>query len=893
MSTKRVSSGAPVPRREIVNGGRLRAKPESEPPQQSGRAERADDPLCVVAIGAAAGGVEALSALLHRLPEDTGMAFVVVLHLPAERPPALVELLARTTRLPVVEASPGMRLLPNRVHVIPPSAVMTIADGCLARDDRPQAPPHMPVDAFLRSLALDQQSRAIGVILSGSGSDGSLGTEAVKGAGGITLAQDARSAKFDAMPLSAISTGCVDYMLPPEGIAAQLGELAAGLRGAVFEAAAAAADDVSDEELGRVCGVLRAAHDVDFTLYRHSTIRRRIQRRKLLARARTTAEYIEMLEGRPLEVESLYQDILIKVTQFFRDPEAFAAMQRSAFPAILRARQEDGPIRIWVPGCSTGEEVYSVAIAFIEVAAEMRHDVPFQLFATDVSEEALAKARAGIYLENIAADVSPERLGRFFTRAGKHYQINKSIRDACVFAQQNVTRDPPFSKLDLISCRNVLIYFEPALQKRIVPTFHYALRPSGYLVLGASETVSGLSEHFTLVDKKNKIYAKNAAPTRPSLDLGRRQQSTTTASAELALARPGPSPARPFDLQAEADRLVMTRYAPPGVVVNAELQIVQFRGHTGPYIEPAPGEASLNVLKMARDGLVLELRGALHKARRTGAPVRVERVPLRADGARREIAIEVIPFSSSGSVADEGSGNHRWFLILFEELAVAPEKGRGAAKGKAKEDSHAARLERELSAAKEYLQLTIEEHEATNEELQSANEELLSSNEELQSINEELETAKEELESTNEELLTLNEELENRNVDLSRLNNDLMNLLASVNIPIVMLSIDHRIRRFTPLAERVLNLIPSDIGRPIGDIKPKIEVPDLEPLIAEVIDTVSIREREVQDRDGRWYLMRVRPYRTMDNKIDGAVIVLVDVDRLKRSASMGGTTMEH
>ncbi|HVY48947.1 MAG TPA: CheR family methyltransferase, partial [Minicystis sp.] len=589
-----------------------------------------------------------------------------------------------------------------------------------------------------------------------------------------------------------------------------------------------------------------------------------------------------LLESRPAEVQALFHDILIKVTHFFRDAEVFEVLKKEVFPAILRRRRAaDTPVRVWVPGCATGEEAYSIAIVLLELSSEQRASVPIQIFATDVSEPAIETARAGVYPENIALDVSQERLRRFFVKGAKTYTINKSVRDVCIFAHQNVTRDPPFSRLDLISCRNLLIYLEPTLQKRVMPMFHYALKADGYLLLGASETIGNFTDLFSLVDKKSKLYSKVVNPSRvsPDLSAGSRDMERLVRAAKVPEAAHGA-----VDMQKEADRVVMNRYAPPGVIVSADLQILQFRGQTGPYLEPAPGEASLHVLKMAREGLLLDLRAALEKAKRTEEVVRREGLRVKSNGGYRDVNIEVVPLRNPR--AENGDKKERSYLVVFEEPPRARRpQARAAASRPMSKKAEARRiqqLEEELVATKGYLHAIIEEQEATNEELQSANEEILSSNEELQSINEELQTAKEELQSTNEELTTLNEELENRNETLSQVNNDLVNLLGSVNLPILMLSTDLRIRRFTPSAAQVLNLIPSDIGRPIDDIKPKIDVRDLERLVSNVIQTGTVREREVQDRDGRWYSMRVQPYVTLENKIEGAVICLVDIDALKR-----------
>jgi two-component system, chemotaxis family, CheB/CheR fusion protein len=648
---------------------------------------------------------------------------------------------------------------------------------------------------------------------------------------------------------------------------------------------------VREDDFKQILTLLRAAEDIDFTLYRDTSVKRRILRRMVLHQQQRVQDYIEYLAKNPSEVEALRQDILIQVTQFFRDPEVFAALKEQVYPRLFKVWTGDTPIRIWVPGCSTGEEAYSIAISLLEVLSKQRLHIPFQIFATDVSEAAIARARAGIYLEHIAADVSAERLRRFFIKVGGgRYQISDSIRGMCVFARQNMLRDPPFSRLDLISCRNVLIYFEPALQKKILSVFHYALKSTGFLVLGSSETAGISSELFTAIDQKNKVHARAQGATPFKFDFIGRPHGLDPRRSERAMEKPKGWIHGRVDLLKEADKVIMGKYSPAGVIINTDLQIVHFRGHTGPYLEPAPGDASLNVLKMAREGIVFELRAAIDRSRRTNAPVRTGRLRIREGDSFREVNIEVTPLHD-GRVDGSSSAADRTFLILFEETGraahaptdkpAARERSKGAAENTG--EQQITKLEQELSTTKEHLQAIIEEHEVTNEALQTANEELLSSNEELQSINEELEAAKEELESTNEELTSVNEELEHRNTDLNQLTDDLKNLLASVHIPIVMLGSDLRIRRFTPEAERMLNVTPSPLGRHISEIQPKISIPDLEQQIVEVIESVSIHEREVQDPDGRWYSLRIRPFRTSDNQIEGAVICLLDIDDLKRS----------
>jgi two-component system CheB/CheR fusion protein len=644
-----------------------------------------------------------------------------------------------------------------------------------------------------------------------------------------------------------------------------------------------------EDALYKVFIMLRSAFGVDFTYYKHTTIRRRIMRRMVLHKIEGLDKYIKFLQNNPAELNALYQDILITVTNFFRDAEEFEALKENVFPNIVKNRAPDAPIRVWTPGCSTGEEAYSIAISWVEFLKEAATSTPIQIFATDVNDKAIEKARAGVYPESITADVSPERLRRFFTKVDGGYQINKSIRDMCVFARQDVTKDPPFSKMDLISCRNVLIYLGPVLQKKVIPLFHYALSSPGFLLLGTSETVGSFSDLFTLADKKHKIYAKKATATRPAFDFVIGDYGVEKVNAGRGIGKPSEIEYGGFDIRKETDRIILNKYSPAGITINENLEILQFRGHTGAYLEPMPGVASLNLLKMVREDLAHDVRSAIQEAKKKGANVRREGLRFRRNGQIRLVNLDVMPVAPPHS-------KERFFLVLFEEaessIRHALEQGesgktisrkkKSAAEAKQEiSSSEVARLRQELDDTRAYLQATIEEQDATNEELRSANEEIWSANEELQSTNEELETAKEELQSANEELPTVNEEMQNRNVELNQLNNDLNNLFGSINIPIVMLGQDMRIRRFTSPAEKALNLIPTDVGRPISDIKPNVEIPDLERLVLNVVETLEIVEQEVQDREGHWYSLRVRPYRTADNKIDGVVMALVDIDELK------------
>lgn len=868
----------------------------------SGEEQAGASPFPIVGVGASAGGLEAFTQLLAYLPGDTGMAFVLVQHLDPKHESKLGSLLAKVTPMPVTDVTDGLAVEPDCVYVIPQNTTMTIARGVLKLAPRGEARgPHLPVDHFLKSLADDQQSAAVGVILSGTGSDGTLGLAEVKAAGGITFVQDKETAKYDGMPQSAIASGSVDFTLPPIEIARELTRIGrhSYLAPATTEGGLPAGED---EQFRKILGLLRAAFGVDFTQYRDTTIRRRTMRRMALHAKESLADYARQLEADRPELHALYQDVLINVTSFFRDPEMFESLKESVFPEILKTKTPQTPIRIWTAGCSTGQEAYSLAIALSEFLDDKPVRPPIQIFATDLSDTvSLEKARLGLYPENIEAEVSPERLRRFFTKEDGKYRIIKSIRDVCVFAKHNLASDPPFSRVDLVSCRNVLIYLAPPLQKRVIPTFHYALNPTGFLMLGASESVGAFTDLFGVVDKTHKIFSKKATTVRqyPHFNAEAYLQSMP---GEVKSVSPSPTPA---DFQKEADRIILGHYAPAGVLVSESLEILQFRGRTSPYLEPAPGAASFNLLKMAREGLFVELKSALAEAKTEHRTTERRGVRVRDGHEVREVNLKVEPVTIHGM-------SECCFLILFEEAGPQTEHdARGVHRGARSSgtgsgwfgrlfgSSHAAgkpttgldlpderdrellQLRRELAAAREQHQHAAEQHDAANEELKSANEEILSSNEELQSTNEELETAKEELQSVNEELTTVNEQLQNRNLELSLSNNDLTNLIGSATIPIVMLGSDLRIRRFTPMAGKVLNLVPSDVGRPIGDFRTTVEVPDLEALLEDVIATVRVIEREVRDREGRWYQLRLHPYRTVDNKIDGAVLVLLDINESK------------
>jgi two-component system CheB/CheR fusion protein len=852
------------------------AQMEIDPPPAEPDGKESDGlPFLVVGVGASAGGLEAYTELLGGLSVSPGLALLLVSHLDPEQKSHLAPILARTSKLPVIEVTEGMAVEVDHVYVIPPGTNMAMTDGHLTLSPRPPRPaPHMPIDHLFRSLATIQKGRSVGVLLSGNGTDGVIAMQVIKAAGGVTFAQDDSSARYPSMPRAAVFDGNVDHVMRPRDIAIELERIAEHPYTKEPDQPLPEVVEAGEDPLKSVINLLRSRTSVDFTHYKQTTIRRRVLRRMALRNLSSPEEYLAVLRTDDAEINSLYQDLLIRVTQFFRDLEAFEALKKHVFPTIVDGRPPGSVVRIWVAGCSTGEEVYSLAICLLEYMEDRTANLPVKLLATDLNETVLDKARAGVYLDNIEVDVSPTRLRRFFLRHDGHYQITKSVRDLCVFSRHNIAHDTPFSRLDLISCRNMLIYMDAAMQKRVIPLLHYALNPNGYLFLGSSENIGGFSDLFETVDAHHRIFLRLPAATPVPLDLG------STVIASHGLSRRGPEDQTPIwnalDVQKEADRLLLSRYAPVGVVVDETMTVLQFRGRTAAYLEPPPGAASLDLFRMLREGLLVEVRAATTQARaENGIVTRQARVTDRASS--RMVRVEVIPFKVPPS-------GLRFFLVLFQDttVPVAPPPAEPEVRPPASDDQ-AALLQQELSALREYLQSLIEEQESTNEELKSANEEILSANEELQSTNEELQTAKEEAQSANEELATVNDELRHRNAELARVNDDLVDLLSGVNIPIVMVSRDLRIRRFTPQAEKLFNLIPSDIGRPIDNIKPGLNISDLAARIDQVIDSLTPHESQVQDLNGRWYSIRIRPYVTVERRIEGASIVLIDIDSLRRS----------
>ena len=846
------------------------------------RTSRSDE-LLVTAIGASAGGLEAGIELIRSLDPNSGMAYVFIQHLDPTHSSIMKDLLAKETSLPVGEVIDGTKVVANHIYVIPPNALMTIDDHNLRLSPRDMARGgHMPIDHFMRSMADELGNRAIGVILSGTGSDGMLGMAEIQARGGVTFAQDPATAKYDGMPRSAIGAGCADYILPPSDIASELARLARHPYVSPFRAAADVSPVVQADANGinTVFQLLRRATRVDFTYYRKTTILRRIQRRMVVNKIDKFIDYVKYLQSNPTEIKALYQDMLIHVTSFFRNPKVFESLKRNVFPQILKNKDSDSNIRIWVPGCASGEEVYSLAISLLESVGPKAANIPIQLFGTDISEGSIKTARGGFYPANIQGDVSPQRIRRFFAKVDGGYRINKHIREMCIFAQHNLLSDPPFSRMDLICCRNLLIYFEPVLQARVVSLFHYALRPGGHMVLGTSEGISTAGNLFHIEDRESKIFLKKAASGRQIVTFSMNRQPDHAVNESDFSGRPPRAEAtwNYIESQRDFDRRLLAHHVLPTIFVNEDLEIIHARGKFNRFVKIPPGRPSLNLLKMAHDDLMLPLQSALLAAKKDTRPVHRSGISLKlGNGSKSEVeenvSFEVTPLRSGM--------NELCFMIVFyaEPPSWTHAKGsRANSRGKPMRDFSRKRIqqiEQELSAAKEHLQSVMENQEVTNEELQSANEEILSSNEELQSTNEELETAKEELQSTNEELSTVNDELQSRNLQITEAQNELKGLLTGVDIAIV--GSDSQIRTLTPPSQKFLDLLPADIGGPILGANRYSSSPDFEQLVRQALFNAAGNDGEyVVDRKGNRYRVSVRPYKTSDGKVEGHILTFID-----------------
>jgi two-component system, chemotaxis family, CheB/CheR fusion protein len=821
-----------------------------------------------VGIGASAGGLEALERFFGNMPESTGMAFIVVSHLDPNHISIMPELIQKSTKMKLFQAGDGMTVEPNHVYVAPANRDLAMLHGTIQLIEPLEAHGfRLPIDFFFKSLSADSGEKAICIILSGMASDGTAGLKAVKSELGMVMVQDPKTAKFDGMPSSAIKTGLADYILSPEDMPDKLIRYASQkVKGVLWDKTVP--DDKIPDPFQKIFILLRNHTGHDFSQYKRTTILRRVERRMNISQLDNLSDYIRMLQEDPAEIDNLFKELLIGVTNFFRDPESFEKLKK-ILTELINNKPDNGQIRIWVPGCSTGEEAYSLAVILRECMDEIRKYLNVQVFATDIDNNAIEKARVGSFA-GIASDVGKERLNKYFTSEGNVFYIRKEIREMIVFAPQNVVKDPPFTKLDLISCRNLLIYFTADLQKKIIPLFHYSLVPNGILFLGSSETIGGFVDLFSMMDKKWKIYKRRDSifSAQPFIEF---PVSRSTGKVHETIMKK----IEVKNITQSAEKIILQSFSPNCVIIKENGDIVYIHGKTGKYLEPSRGEAKMNIFEMVGDAFQFELRTLIRKALSRRKSLTSEDIKVRSEG--RNVLINLIVQPISRSDAFPGC-----LLIKIEEVKPAPKMlNLKMSRFEKKSETMIKELERELKSNKEYLRTVIEELETSNEELKSTNEEIQSANEEMQSSNEELETSKEELQSLNEELITVNNELQNKNDELSGVNNDMKNLLDSIDIPTIFLDNNLSIKRFTSHATKVVNLIPSDIGRPISHIATNLRYERLIEDLSEVLKTLNSKTIELRTNVGTWYQMRILPYRTIKNVIDGVVITFTDINNIK------------
>ncbi|MFO7951449.1 MAG: chemotaxis protein CheB [Bacillota bacterium] len=820
----------------------------------------------IIGIGASAGGLEALELFLKNIPEDSGMAFVIVQHLDPTRKDLMVELLQRVTSLQVIQVTEPTVVQPNCVYIIPPNKDMSIFHGTLHLFE-PAEPRglRLPVDFFFRSLADDQQEQSIGVILTGMGTDGTLGLGAIKERGGVGFVQEPASAKFDSMPQSAVEAGLADVIAPVEELPVKIFSYL--YYKPSFDDSEPALTDKDQSSLEKIMILLRSKTGHDFSLYKKTTVYRRLERRMGIHQIDSIATYIRFLQENPQEVELLYKELLIGVTNFFRDPEVWEQLKKAIAEQLTGCVNQT--LRAWVPGCATGEEAYTLAIVFKEMVEELKpaQDLTLQIFATDLNREAINKAREAVYPANIAADVSPERLRRFFNQVENGFQVAKPVREMVVFAQQNMIMDPPFTRLDILSCRNLLIYMTPELQGKIIPLLHYSLKPDGFLLLGSAESIGSFTNLFEPFKGEFHLYRR----LEPAV-----QSEPVEFPTSHAPKLPPPSFKREVNLQSLADQLILKRYAPASILVNNKGDILYTSGRTGKYLEPAAGKANWNIFAMIREGLSYTLNNAFQNAVRENEVVTVKNAVVKINGEKQTVNIIVQPL-------EEPEPLRRMVLIVFTEVTM-PHEDKARDKTGHKEDvnnDRVSELEAELRQAYREIKHVREENQASQEKLSAANEELQSTNEELQSTNEELTTSKEELQSLNEELQTINHELQTKVDELYQINNDMKNLLESTEIATLFLDNLLHVRRFTAKTTEIIKLIPGDVGRLITDIASDLDYPELAEDAREVLRKLTFKEKSVSATGGRWFTVKIMPYRTLEDKIDGLVITFIDITASK------------
>lgn len=832
----------------------------------------------VVGIGASAGGLIALEQFLSHVPADSGMAFVVVQHLDPHGGSMLVELLSRRTSMPVEKVTDHMALAPDRVYVIPPGKDLRIELGMLYLQDFPEPRGlRLPIDSFFKSLADDRQQNSIGVILSGMGADGTLGLRAIRRAAGACFVQTPATAQFDSMPLSAIDAGVADVVAPAEELPAKIAAYVARIQLGAYVETEIETDPKDTAVLDQVIALLHVQTGHDFSQYKKSTISRRIERRMGLHQLSRISDYLRYLRENPPESELLFNELLIGVTRFFRDTDVWNTLKTEVIPALLANYPDGAVLRAWTPGCSTGEEAYSLAMVFKEVLKEanLTQRYSLQIFASDLDKSAIAAGRAGVYDRSIAAEVSPNRLNTFFVEVPSGFQVGNEIRAMVIFAEQNIIVDPPFTKIDLLSCRNLLIYLESELQNKLIQLFHYSLGPGGFLVLGSAESIGTATDLFSPLSGKTRIYGWLDAPLR-SLPLNFPKAFVRSVSrAGDAVARARDDVMTGPNLQLLVENILLKQYAPAAVLVTQQGDVLYFSGKTGKYLEPAIGKPNLNLFAMARAGLDQALNEAFHRALRKKTAVYLRNIKISREGAVQHVDVVVQPL-------EETTGLNGTALVVFHDIAAPRKRKLAGQVDEGTEDG--ARLEamvQELKQSREEAKSNREEMQASQDELKSTNEELQSSNEELQSTNEELTTSKEEMQSMNEELQTVNHELRANVAELSRVSNDMRNLLESTEIAILFLDESLNVRRFTEPTTRIINLIPGDMGRPITDIVSHLQYPDLARDAREVMRTLVFKACDVATTPSGWFQVRIMPYRTQENRIDGLVITFVDISASK------------
>jgi len=851
-----------------------------KPTEKKAVFEMKDKGFPIVGIGASAGGLEALEGFFSHVPSEPNMAFVVIQHLAPKHKSVMDSLLKRRTQMDVLAAEDGRKIEPNCVYLNPPDKDVAIMGGALHLIEPVERHGiRLPIDYFFRSLAQDQREKAICIVLSGTASDGTLGVRAIKGEGGMAMAQEEKQAQYNSMPKSAIDTGLVDFILPVEKMSEELIRY-------TKHPYIKASEKITDTEerfeatLSKIFLAVRATTGHDFSNYKQSTTRRRIQRRMAVHQIDDITDYLRYLQKNPAEVGVLDKDLYIRVTNFFRDTDGFDALNQKVILNLLKGKQAESSLRVWVPGCASGEEAYSIAILFTEAMESLKKKFDIQIFATDIDAESIERARGAAYPESIAADVSDERLKHFFKIEENTYRLKKQIRDMVVFAVQNLIKDPPFSKLDLVSCRNLLIYMDAELQKKIIPLFHYTLNKDGFMFLGSSESIGGFADLFAPVDTKWKIFKRKtsivekvAGYVPPLFYEGVFEQNRGVEVKEGAAAA---------KIRQLAEKVILEHYATPCVLIDEKYNILYFHGKTDTFLSSPAGEPSFNILNMIRDDLRYGLGTILHQAIKQKKTAVAQGLQIKRDDGFLTVDLQVRPLMKPEAI--------QGLLMVTFEAKKPPEKPekRGKKKkapeaGEGNIDARVISLEQELQSTKEYLQTTVEELEASNEELKSSNEELQSTNEELQSTNEEMETSKEELQSTNEELGTVNAELQGKMDEVSRSNDDLNNLFASTEVGTIFLDTELRIKSFTPSASKIFNLIKTDIGRSISDLSPKITYEDIHKDAQGVLKTLSQKETEIQTAEGEWFSMRLLPYRTLENVIDGVVMTFVNVNKIKQA----------